>query len=105
MHAQFTLIEQRLGNCQIQTSYVLDYHIYNYFQKGYASISIDFMSNGRVIKKRAVTVGVPMGFCGPYGHPEGAHVHVENILYDNLIDITDDIVYVPSRISGKIGQC
>lgn len=110
MRITLSIIESRYSDCRITTSYALDFNVYNYWQSGNrpggrATAYISFYSGGREIATHAISFGVPLGFCGPYGQPEGRHFHLENGLSRNYIDIVDEIRVTSTPISGRLGQC
>lgn len=110
---QFTLIESMYENCRIETTYALDYHIYNHWQSaknehqepGGSSVHINLMSGGRNVLQDAAVFPAQMGFCGPDDEPEGRHFHLEGKVTLNLIDITDAISISADRVSGGVGKC
>lgn len=112
MEFQFTLIESMYANCRISTSYALDYRIYNHWQTSYAGglpgnsfTHISLMSGGRNVLQDAVKFLVPMGFCGPYGQPNGRAFHMEGNIKENFFDITNSILVSTDRITGRVGKC
>jgi hypothetical protein len=110
MGITLSIIESRYADCRITTSYALDFRVYNYWQSGRrpggrATAYINFYSGGREIARQAISFGVPLGFCGPYGQPQGRAFHIQNALSANYIDIVDGISVTATRISGRLGQC